>query len=111
MFFIGLIVMSLGIALIIKADLGSAPWDVLHIGLTEKVGLTIGTWTIIIGFLLLFAASIIERELPKLGAWLNMLFVGVFVDLFLFILTTPSSIIMKMVMLLIGILVMGFGVG
>lgn len=103
--------MSLGIALVIKADLGSAPWDVLHIGLTDQLGLTIGTWTILLGFLLLLLAAIIEKELPKLGAWLNMLFVGVFVDIFLIILETPETLIFKMVMLIIGILIMGFGVG
>lgn len=103
--------MSLGIAMVIEADLGSAPWDVLHIGLTEKVGLSVGSWTVILGFLLLLIAAIIQKELPKLGAWLNMLFVGVFVDIFLFILDTPTTLFFQMVMLIIGIVVMGFGIG
>ncbi|MFA9557163.1 YitT family protein [Evansella sp. AB-rgal1] len=110
-FFIGLLVMSFGIALIIRADLGSAPWDVLHIGLTEKVGLTVGTWTIIMGFILLLIATLISKELPKLGAFLNMIFVGIFVDFFLFILQTPDYLLVKGIMLVIGILIMGLGIG
>ncbi|MDQ0254270.1 putative membrane protein YczE [Evansella vedderi] len=103
--------MSFGIALIIRADLGSAPWDVLHIGLTLNFGLTIGTWTIIMGFLLLIAASFLTKEFPKLGAFLNMVFVGVFVDIFLFLLNTPTSLFLQGIMLVVGILIMGFGIG
>jgi uncharacterized membrane protein YczE len=107
----GLIVMSFGIALMITAGLGSAPWDVLHIGLTEHFGLTIGTWTVIMGFLLLLLSVILTKEWPKLGAYLNMLLVGGFVDLFLFLMDTPHILVLKLAMLLVGILIMGFGIG
>nr|WP_246593930.1 YitT family protein [Evansella tamaricis] len=103
--------MSFGIALTIVADLGSAPWDVLHIGLTEKFGLTVGTWTIIMGFVVLSSASILTKEFPKLGAFLNMMLVGIFVDIFLFLLQTPSNLFLQGVMLVTGILVTGFGIG
>lgn len=110
-FIIGLIIMSLGISLTILAGLGSAPWDVLHIGLTEQLGLTVGTWTIIMGFLLLVAATILTKEKPKLGAYLNMLLVGLFVDFFLFVLPQPDVLLVQALMLTSGILVMGFGIG
>jgi uncharacterized membrane protein YczE len=103
--------MSLGISLTILAGLGSAPWDVLHIGLTEQLGLTVGTWTIIMGFLLLVAATILTKEKPKLGAYLNMLLVGLFVDFFLFVLPQPDVLLVQALMLTAGILVMGFGIG
>ncbi|UTR09279.1 YitT family protein [Evansella sp. LMS18] len=103
--------MSLGISLTILAGLGSAPWDVLHIGLTEQLGLTVGTWTIIMGFLLLVAATILTKEKPKLGAYLNMLLVGLFVDFFLFVLPQPDVLLVQALMLTSGILVMGFGIG
>lgn len=110
-FFIGIMILGLGIALVIRADLGSAPWDVLHIGLHHTIGLTIGTWTVIVGFLLLFITYLVGRELPKIGTWVNIVFVGVFVDIFLFIFSTPDSIVVKMLMLLLGIILMGFGAG
>ncbi|MCR6106211.1 YitT family protein [Salipaludibacillus agaradhaerens] len=110
-FLMGLIVMSFGIALMITAGLGSAPWDVLHIGLTKHFGFTIGTWTVIMGFLLLLLSVILTKEWPKLGAYLNMLLVGGFVDLFLFLMDTPHILVLKLVMLLVGILIMGFGIG
>lgn len=50
-FFLGIAIMAFGIALTIRAELGIAPWDVLHIGLMLKFGLTVGSWSIIVGFL------------------------------------------------------------
>ncbi|NJP36558.1 YitT family protein [Alkalicoccus luteus] len=103
--------MSFGIALMIRAELGSAPWDVLHIGLMNQFGLTVGTWTIIMGFLLLAAASVMLKELPKAGAYANMLLVGIFVDIFLFLLGTPAMFGAQLIMLAAGIVIMGFGIG
>ncbi|WP_206631537.1 hypothetical protein, partial [Mesorhizobium sp. M7A.F.Ca.MR.362.00.0.0] len=60
----------------IEADLGSAPWDVLNIGLYYQLGLTIGSWTIIVGFFVLFVSAILSKSIPQIGAFLNMLLVG-----------------------------------
>lgn len=49
-FIIGLLVMSFGIDLFIVSNLGATPWDTLHVGLYEHFGLTIGSWSIIVGF-------------------------------------------------------------
>ncbi|WP_035186126.1 YczE/YyaS/YitT family protein [Alteribacter aurantiacus] len=110
-YILGLIIMSLGISLTIQADLGSAPWDVLHIGLTNQFGLTIGTWTIIMGFITLITATLLVKEWPKAGAYINMILVGVFVDIHLFILSTPASLLGQGIMLVAGIIIMGFGIG
>jgi uncharacterized protein len=112
-FFIGLLVMALGIALMIRADYGSAPWDVLHIGLYKRLGLTIGTWSIIVGIIIIAVTSFITKKPPQLGAFLNMLFVGIFIDLYLLLpfLTTPLTTFGKIIMLLIGIVIMGYGIG
>jgi uncharacterized protein len=110
-FTIGLMIMSCGAALMIRAELGSAPWDVLHIGLMQQFGLTVGTWTVIMGFLLLVAASVLTRTLPQAGAYANMLLVGVFVDIFLWLISTPPVMGGQLTMLAGGILIMGFGIG
>lgn len=112
-FFIGIAVMAFGIALTIKAELGIAPWDVLHIGLMLKFGLTVGSWSIIVGFFILTVSSLLMKRLPKLGAFLNMLFVGIFIDLFLYlpIIVTPQFFVSKLVMLIVGVIVCGIGMG
>ncbi|MEH7384099.1 YitT family protein [Bacillus sp. JJ1521] len=112
-FFIGLLIMSLGIVVIIKADLGASPWDVLHIGLYKQIGLTIGTWSIIVGFFILFLSSFLLKRLPQIGAFLNMISVGIFIDMFMMVpfLVTPDTFIGKLIMMLIGLLINGYGMG
>ncbi len=112
-FLVGLLVMAFGIVLMIKADIGSAPWDVFHIGMYIQFGLSIGTWSIIAGFFVLLFTSILSKEWPKLGAFLNMLLVGLFIDLFLMVpfIQTPLYLIGKIIMLVIGIIIIGYGIG
>lgn len=112
-YFIGLLIMALGIVLTIKADLGVSAWDVLHIGLYYQFGLTIGTWSIITGLFVLSVASLLSKKRPKLGAFVNMVSVGIFIDLYLMVpfLQTPVSIIGKLIMLLIGIIILCYGMG
>ncbi|WP_209122850.1 YitT family protein [Alkalihalobacillus sp. BA299] len=110
-FMLGLVIMSFGISLMITADLGSAPWDVLHIGLTLQLGLTIGTWSIIMGFVIIGITALLTKEWPQLGAFVNMVLVGVFIDIFLFFLITPDSFISKLIMLISGIIIIGYGMG
>ncbi|WP_339147007.1 MULTISPECIES: YitT family protein [unclassified Sutcliffiella] len=112
-YFIGLLIMAFGIVLMIRANLGSAPWDVFHIGLFYQIGLTIGTWSIIVGFFILMISSIISKKLPQIGAFLNMLMVGIFIDLYLMVpqLHTPDTIMGKITMLVLGIVIIGVGIG
>ena len=112
-FMIGLWIFSLGLALTIKAELGVAPWDVLHIGLWLNFGWTIGTWSIIVSFLIVGIASLISRSWPKAGTVLNMIFIGIFIDLALMIpwLQTPETFLGKFAMLLAGIVINGYGIG
>lgn len=112
-YFIGLLIMSFGIVLTIKANVGCAPWDVLHIGLYRNFGLTIGTWSIIVGLVVLTISALLLKQLPRIGAFLNMIFVGIFIDLYMMIpyLQVPNTLIGKFVMLLVGIVITGYGMG
>lgn len=110
-FFIGIMIMSFGIAMIIEADLGVSAWDVLHIGLFKTFGLTIGTWSQIAGFAVIAATYFIDKTILAIGTLLNMLFVGWFIDLSLFILPTMDHWLGQTFFLLTGILIMGMGSG
>ncbi|MFC0561858.1 YczE/YyaS/YitT family protein [Halalkalibacter alkalisediminis] len=110
-FMFGLMVMALGIAMMIRAELGGAPWDVLHLGLTLQFGLTVGTWSIIMGAIVLGITALLTKSWPQIGAFLNMLFLGIYIDLFLWIVSTPTNMIAQYLMLGFGILIIGFGIG
>ena len=111
-FFVGMMVLSLGISMTIKGQrLGIGPWDVLHVGLNENFGLTIGTWGIITGFMIIIGTAAVLKEWPKIGTWINMVFIGVFIDIFNWLLPEFQSLGAQSLIFILGVIVMGYGVG
>lgn len=112
-FCFGLLIMAFGLDLLIIADLGVTPWDVLHVGLFHQFGLTIGSWSIIVGFFILGISALIMKKIPKIGAYLNMLLVGLFMDLLLKLLTFFSFdlLIERIILLILGIIINAIGMG
>lgn len=109
-FFVGLTVMSLGISLTIKGKaLGTSPWDVLHIGLFKQFGLTIGTWSILTGLIIVVSTSLFLRRWPKIATWLNMLLIGSFIDLFNWLLPSTSIFMWELCYFIAGFFVMSIG--
>lgn len=111
---IGLLIFSFGITLSIQMQyLGIHPWDVLSVGLFEKIGLTIGSWNIIIGFFLILVAFILDKSYIKVGTFTNAILVGVFVDFYMWtgLLPVPTNAIFDIFVMMIGIVLMGFGGG
>lgn len=80
--YVGLVLFGVSVAMVIRATLGNAPWDVLHQGLARTFGLGTGVWSIIVSFLLL-VLWIPLRERPGLGTISNALVVGLVLQLFL----------------------------
>src|SRR5699024_612547 len=89
--FVGLMVMGLGVALTVKAHrFGVGSWDVLHIGSFINIGLSIGVLSIIVGIIIITIASSGLREFPKVGTFMNMICVGLFIDFFNWIIPNPT---------------------
>lgn len=107
----GLFLHGLSIVMQIQANIGYAPWDVLHTGLATTIGVTIGQASIAVGLALLFVNSILKEPLG-LGTVLNMLLVGIFVDLILMTGLIPQMdhLISGIALLIIGLIVLAFGV-
>ena len=111
-FFIGIMILGLGVSLTIKGQLlGVGAWDVLHVGLYNTLGLSIGSWSIILGVIIIVVSSIGLRELPKLGTFLNMLFVGLFIDFFNWLLPDPATVTLQVISFILGVLALAVGSG
>ena len=109
---VGLIIMGLGIAMVIKGeDIGVNAWDVLHIALYKTIGLSIGSWVIITGLVILAFTSLMYRSFPKIGTWLNMLLIGAFIDFFYWLLPDAESFAFQLIYFIVGIFVLSFGTG
>ena len=106
----GLFLFAFGNVVTMKASLGYSPWDVLHSGVATSVGLTIGTVSILVS-LVLIVIVLATGEKLGLGTILNMILMGVFVDLILYLdfIPKPSGFVVRIAMVLIGIFIVAFG--
>jgi uncharacterized membrane protein YczE len=105
---VGLIICGVGIALIIAGDVGLAPWDVLHKGISRHTGIAVGTVIIIVGFAVL-ALWVPLRVRPGIGTILNAVLIGATVNVALPRLPEPTGIAWRVVEMAAG--VVAFGVG
>jgi uncharacterized membrane protein YczE len=112
-YLIGLFLMGFGVTLTIKADLGAGAWDALNVGLSNKIGLTVGSWVIIIGIILMFLNAFIVKGKPKLLALVTILLIGFSVDFWLMAVMGNFQyelIIHKVLSLIGGIVFIAIGV-
>jgi uncharacterized membrane protein YczE len=79
---LGLMGVGVGVALMVDADVGLSPWDVLHQGLSEQTGYAIGTVAIALG-LVVFLLWIPLKQRIGVGTVINVLTIGLTVNLFL----------------------------
>lgn len=110
----GVAVFGLGISVTIRVQyLGIHPWDVLTVSLHDKLGLSVGTWNILIGMMLIIVSLILDKSYVKIGTFLNAFLVGLFVDFFLWVDFLPHAQHnwIDIPIILIGIVIMGIGGG
>lgn len=107
---IGLLMCGTGIATIIHAELGLAPWDVFHQGVSDQTGIPIGTVIVFVGVALL-VLWIPLRVRPGLGTFLNAVIIGVAVDVADPLLPTTDGIGWRILLLTTGLVLFGAGSG
>ena len=78
----GLAISAVGIWLTIQARLGVAPWEVLHIGLASRLGVGVGTASILVGAVLVVTVALAGIR-PGIGTVLNVLTIGAMLNLLL----------------------------
>src|SRR5690606_1595178 len=71
---------GLAIVLFIRSHLGLGPWDAFHYGLHLQTGMSVGTASILAGLVIVFI-NLALRVRPGVATVLNMVLIGVFIDL------------------------------
>lgn len=102
----GLFLYALGIVLSMSANIGYAPWDVFHVGLAKTLGMSVGMASIVTGVAIGLIAYLLGEKLG-LGTLLNMILIGVFIDLIMVtdLIQTASNPILGGFMMLAGLFV------
>ncbi|WP_405631007.1 hypothetical protein OG933_35750 [Streptomyces sp. NBC_00016] len=108
--YVGLALYGASSALLVRAGLGLEPWNVLHQGLGELTGLTIGVVSIVVGAAVLLL-WIPLRQRPGLGTVSNVFVVGLAMDGTLAYVPEAHGLAVQVPLLLTGIVLNGAATG
>ncbi|TDC49923.1 hypothetical protein E1212_16725 [Jiangella ureilytica] len=100
--FAGLLLYGFSMALLVEAGLGLDPWDVLHQGIAERTGLTIGTVVIAVGALVLLL-WIPLRQKPGIGTVANAIVIGLVADASIWLLPAPDPMAARIAFMVAGV--------
>jgi uncharacterized membrane protein YczE len=106
----GLVLYGLSDAMLLLAGLGVDPWDVLHQGLSRRLGLGVGTWVVIVGGLVMLLWIPLHQR-PGLGTLNNVVVVGVVIDLVLATVPPVHDLPAQVAMLCSAVVLNGIATG
>ncbi len=115
LFLVGLFINALGVSLITKASLGTSPISSIPYVLSLNFNFTLGNFTIFFSIFLILLQILILRKNFKLENILQIpvsIAFGYFIDLtmYLFFWVNPGNYLVKVIALLVGCAILGFGV-
>ncbi len=84
----GIIICAFGIVSILNSNLGLSPWDVLNQGINKQFGITMGQANIAVGLIVILIGLYFKQPLGS-GTILNVTFVGIFIDIFMYMEIIP----------------------
>lgn len=103
-------IVGAGIALVLRSELGAAPWEVFHTGLARTTGLSIGTATTATAIAAIAIAAATGVR-PGIGTLVNALLIGACIDAALAVLPTAGSLLAAAGYLAAGIAAIALGTG
>ena len=107
---LGLFIFGLALALMVKAQVGVPPWDVLGQGIAKTFGISFGQATIVVSAIVLLAWIPLKVK-PGVGSVLNALCIGIFVDFWLPYIPEFENYWTNLLMFLLGMATVAFATG
>ncbi|WP_342772335.1 hypothetical protein [Nocardioides immobilis] len=107
---VGLVLYGVSLALMVRGNVGLAPWDVLHSGLIEHLPITLGQAVVLMSFVVLLL-WIPLKEQPGIGTIANALLVGLSADATLWLIDEPHALAARVAFMLGGVLLCGIASG
>ncbi len=108
--YVGLAVFGFSLALIVAAELGNAPWDVFHQGVSGLIGVSIGAVVIMTSAVVLLG-WIPLRERLGIGTISNAVVVGLALDASLAVLPELTGWPVRIGALIVGVVLNGAATG
>ncbi|CAG7622743.1 YitT family protein [Leucobacter soli] len=107
---IGLFLFGFGVSLIVRGDLGAAPWDVLTLGIISHIPVSFGVVTISVSIIVLLC-WIPLREKPGIGTLLNAVLIGPSADVGFLVLPETTELWLRILYLVLGVVLIGVASG
>jgi uncharacterized membrane protein YczE len=107
---LGLFLYGVALALIVRAAIGVAPWDVLTQGISLKTGWGFGAITIGVGIVVLLFWIPLKQK-PGVGTVLNVLLVGPSADVGLWLIPENLDLWIRILMFPAGLFVLALATG
>lgn len=106
----GVTLFGLGIALMARARLGLDPWSVLHEGVSQQLGLALGTVDIILSVVIL-ATWLPLKQVPGIGTIAATFLIGSSTNVAMSLISTPAGLLPRFGFLLAGSILIAIGTG
>ncbi|UQN06625.1 YitT family protein [Deinococcus sp. QL22] len=107
----GLFLYGLSLRLMLDARVGVAPWEVLHVGITRHLPLSVGVVSILTGLVIVAFTALKLREPIGPGTVLNVIFIGVFLDVLGPLVPDPQGLGLRWVQFALGVALLGLATG
>ena len=116
----GLIICGFAISLMLEARLGLGPWIVLHHGISIRTNISrqifgnnidltsVGMIGIIVGIAVILLWLPL-KERPGIGTILNVIVIGIMIDVWMFVLPNTNNLIIRFLMILIAPILVALG--
>ncbi|MEA4806475.1 hypothetical protein [Acetobacterium wieringae] len=106
----GLFLYGLGIIVTMRANVGYAPWEVLHSGISQTLGVSIGLVNTAVGALIVAIVFMLGEKIG-LGTIFNMFMIGLFMDLILYLDFIPlfDNFWIGSLVLILGLFIISLG--
>lgn len=105
---IAMAIMGISEGLLVLANFGSSPWTVFSQGISVQTGLSIGVVIAIVSVIVLLLWIPLKLRFG-LGTVLNVIIIALFVDLTVYYLPAPTTIVERSLFMVFGILCFGIG--
>lgn len=106
----GLVLFGIAIALIVRAEIGVTPWDVLSQGVSNVTGLTFGMSTMVISGIVLLLWIPLKEKIGW-GTLVNVLIVGPVADLCLWLIPEMTPLLWRIPTFGLGLVILALGTG
>lgn len=107
-FYLGILILSAGFAMVIRPGLGAAPWDIFHLGLSGRTAISLSLVIQLTGLAIILLNWALSIR-PSTGMVLNFLSIGPILTSILNLLPIPQTLAGRWLMLIAGTLICGFG--